>query len=132
MHRFRRQSPTGLVNIGVDETTSSKGNCDPGEDATDAQRVAVTQALEESPDVSSFKYINKDEAYETFLEQFADSPIRDSVTRDDIQDLFEITLAHPDTYQNLVDQLMPMRGISNIQNLDQFFAPLEAKITRIE
>jgi len=99
-------------------------NCDPGQDATEAQKEAIRAAIEKNPEVQQVYYQNKQQAFAEFQDVFKDSPIKDSLTVDEMQDSFRVKLVDPQQYQNLVSQLQLMRGVQKIQDLHQILDPV--------
>jgi cell division transport system permease protein len=100
------------------------GNCDPGQDATDEQKDQIHDAIEKNPEVLKVEYQSKEEAYEEFLNVFKDSPIKDSLTLEEMQDNYRVKLVDPQQYQGLVSQLKLMRGVQKIQDLHQILEPV--------
>src|SRR3954470_8644989 len=83
---------------------------------TDDQRSAIEQQLKGSPEVKSFIYESKDEAYKRFKEQFAQQPdLVNNVGPDALPESFRVELVNPERYsviaaefpngQNGVDQV---------------------------
>jgi len=99
-------------------------NCDPGQDATEEQKDQIRAAIERNPEVYEVFYESKEEAYRQFLEVFKDSPIRDSLTLEEMQDSFRVKLVDPQQYQGLVSQLQLMPGVQKIQDLHQILDPV--------
>jgi cell division transport system permease protein len=83
---------------------------------TDDQRSAIEQQLKSSPEVKSYIYESKDEAYKRFKEQFAQQPdLVNNVGPDALPESFRVELKNPERYsviaaefpngQNGVDQV---------------------------
>src|ERR671932_114404 len=70
----------------------SGDNCDPGVDATDAQKQVIQQTLLANPEVAAngVYFETKQEAYDEFQRAYAGSPIRDSLTVDQMQESFRV------------------------------------------
>jgi len=100
------------------------GNCDPGQDATQEQKDQIKAAIEKNPEVQWVVYETKEEAYEQFQDVFKDSPIKDSLTMDEMQDSFRVKLVDPQQYQGLDSQVGPMRGVQKVQDLHQILDPV--------
>ena len=100
------------------------GNCDPGQGTTDEQRDQIREAIDKNPEVKTSYYQSKEEAYAEFLDVFKDSPIKDSITMEEIQDNFRVKLVDPEKYQGLVSQLRLMKGVQKIQDLHQILDPV--------
>lgn len=108
-------------------TPATQGeNCAPGQATTDAERQAVRDALEASPQVSQVFYQSQDDVFEEFRTTYADSPILASMKPSDMQDLFRVKLSDPEQYQEVTAQVGSMPGVQNVQDLRQFLEPLFA------
>ncbi len=103
---------------------SRGANCQPGQDATDAQRAAVRSALESNAEVDRVYYQTKEEVYEEFKAAYKNSPVLASVQADDMQDLFRIKLKNPQQYQGVRSAVGTMPGVQNVQDLRQYLEPL--------
>ena len=103
---------------------SSGDNCEPGEDATDAQRAAVRSTLESNPEVAQVYYQSKAEVFEEFKDAYADSPILASMSAENMQDLFRIKLVNPEEYQGVRSAVVGMPGVQAVQDLRQYLDPL--------
>jgi cell division transport system permease protein len=99
-------------------------NCDPGLDATQEQKDLIREAIEKNPEVQETLYESKADAYRQFQEVFRDSPIRNSLTLEEMQDSFRVKLVDPQQYEGLVSQVMRMPGVQNVQDLHQILDPV--------
>jgi len=102
----------------------TNGNCDPGQDATQEQKDQIRAAIEKNIEVQQVFYETKAEAYAQFQDVFKDSPIKDSLTMDEMQDSFRVKLTNPQQYGGLVSQIQYMRGVQKIQDLHQILDPV--------
>ena len=102
----------------------TNGNCDPGQDATQEQKDQIEAALKKNIEVQDVFYETKADAFSQFQDVFKDSPIKDSLTMDEMQDSFRVKLIDPQQYAGLVSQIKPMRGVQNIQDLHQILDPV--------
>ena len=93
---------------------SKAGNCDPGQDATDAQREAVRQALEQNSEVQTVYYESKAETFEDFKRVYKDSPVLADMTVDMMQDSFRVKLKNPEQYEGVVSAVA---GLPNIRRV---------------
>ena len=107
---------------------SSSGNCDPGQDATQAQKDAIRQALEKNPEVQEVHYESKQQAYDAFRETFKDSPLLDTLSVDQMQDSYRVKLVNPEEYKGLVAEAGVMPGVQAVVDqhliLDKIFSAL--------
>ncbi|MCL2736991.1 MAG: permease-like cell division protein FtsX [Propionibacteriaceae bacterium] len=100
------------------------GNCDPGQDATQEQKDRLQAAITKNPEVEAVYYETKAEAYAQFQDLFKDSPIKDSLTLDEMQDSFRVKLVDPQQYAGLASQVSLMPGVQKIQDLHQILDPV--------
>ena len=102
----------------------SGNNCDKGLDATQEQKDQIHAVIENSPEVEEVIYESKAEAYDDFQEAFSDSPVKDSLTLEEMQDSYRVKLVDPQQYQSIKSQLSTMRGVQNVQDLHQVLDPI--------
>ena len=93
---------------------------------TDAQRDQIRADLESlQPLVQEIYYESKAEAYARFTEQFADSPIVDSVREDALPESFRVKLSDPTQYDVVASAFAGRPGIEQVNDqrrvLDRFF-----------
>ena len=71
--------------------------CDPGQDATEAQKAEIRRTLETNPEVApeGIYFETKQEAYAEFQKAYEGSPIQDSLTVDQMQESFRVKLKNP-------------------------------------
>lgn len=100
------------------------GQCEDGKSATDDQKRAIEQALRANPEVQEVYYEDKEAAYEEFRRMFADSPILESRTVDQMQDSFRVKLKDPEQYEGVVSEASGLRGVHNVQDLHQVLGNL--------
>ncbi|WP_218184601.1 permease-like cell division protein FtsX [Nigerium massiliense] len=106
-------------------TSASQGpNCDAGQDATQAQKDAIRQALESNPEVQTVYYQSKDQVFEEFKEVYKDSSILSAMSPKDMQDLYRIKLKDPQEYQGVRAAVEGMPGVQAVQDLRQYLEPL--------
>lgn len=108
-------------------TAATQGaNCDPGHDATDAQRATIQQTLESNPEVAAVTYETKDEVFAQFREVYKESAILSSLTAADMQDNFRVKLVNPEEYQGVVSAVQGLPGVQKVQDLRGILEPLFA------
>lgn len=101
-------------------------NCDPGLDATDAQKAAILSAIQANPETQNVTYESKQEAFDEFKRVFAGSSIEDSLTVDQMQDSYRVKLVDPKSYQGLVSEISTMKGVQFVQDLHVYLDPIFA------
>ncbi len=101
-------------------------NCDPGQDATQAQKETIRQVIESNPETAQIFYESKEEAFEEFKKAYADSPIQDTLTVDQMQDSFRVKLKNPNNYQGLVSEVQTLKGVQTVQDLHTYLDPIFA------
>ncbi len=99
-------------------------NCDPGQDATGAQKAAILQAIQQNPETQAVFYESKQQAFDEFKRVFSGSSIEDSLTVDQMQDSYRVKLKNPANYQGLVSQISTMKGVQFVQDLHVYLDPI--------
>ncbi len=99
-------------------------NCDTGQDATDAEKGAVLQAIKQNPETQDVFYESKQQAFDEFKKVFAGSSIQDSLTVDQMQDSYRIKLKNPANYEGLVSEISTMKGVQFVQDLHVYLDPI--------
>jgi cell division transport system permease protein len=70
------------------------------DDVTDEQRSAIESQLDGSPEVASYLYESKEEAYERFRQQFSQQPeLVDNTPQDALPESFRVELVNPERYE---------------------------------
>ncbi|SER68641.1 cell division transport system permease protein [Propionibacterium cyclohexanicum] len=109
-------------------TDGEGGNCESAQGVTDAQRDAIRALLENHPDVQTVYYESKQDAFREFQTTYADNPIKNSLTADQMQDSFRVKLKDPQNYQDVVSAVEGLPGVQAVQDLhtvlDPFFRVL--------
>ena len=100
-------------------------NCDPGQDATDAQKQVIQQTLLSNPEVAGdgVYFETKQMAYDEFQRAYAGSPIRDSLTVEQMQESFRVKLKNPEEYEGVVSSVQGLQGVQKVQDLRQYLDP---------
>lgn len=109
--------------------------CGPGSSSTGCANGPVTpdqqkaiQALLDSPAVAQYindyHYESQTEAYQHFKEQFANSPIVDSVTPDQLPSSFRINLKDPQKYQIISETFSSRPGVETVIDQRQLLEKL--------
>ncbi|WIY83724.1 permease-like cell division protein FtsX [Propionimicrobium sp. PCR01-08-3] len=104
--------------------TSQSGNCEPGQATTDDQRDNINSRLESNPEVLQVFYESKEEAYDEYRNTYADSPLLDSLTVEQMQDSFRIKLVDPENYQGVVSEAASLPGVQNVLDLHEVLDPI--------
>jgi len=85
------------------------------DDVTEAQRSAITQAIDTNTLVLSKTYETKAQAFEKFKVLWRDSPdFVKSVGPDSLPESFRVKLKDPEQYQAFADQIKDLPGIQDI------------------
>ena len=104
---------------------STGATCDPGQDATQEQKDRIRAAIEANPEVQlPVWYETKEDAYKQFQDVFKDSPIKDSLSVEEMQDSFRVKLIDPKQYAGLQSQLQTMRGVQKVVDLHEILDPV--------
>lgn len=105
-------------------TPDSTGGTCTGENTTDVQRAAIESLLKNHPEVDWVQYQSKPEVYEEFRQEYAGSPILDTVKTEDMQDLFRIKLKNPEQYEGVRTAVEKLPGVQTVQDLREYLEPL--------
>lgn len=100
------------------------GQCVDNKAATQAQKDAIRKTLEANPQVQKVYYESKKEAYDEYQRIYKDSPVRDVLTPDTIQDSFRVKLKDPEQYQGVVSQAQGLPGVQAVVDLHTALDPL--------
>lgn len=104
------------VEVRLCTDTSPGVNCIEGV-ATDSQISAVRQMLESAPlstYIEGFEFENREQAYERFLEQFADLPEIEWVLPEFMNEIFWVSLVNPDQADVLIESLSGQLGVERV------------------
>ncbi|MGY1748878.1 permease-like cell division protein FtsX [Modestobacter sp. SYSU DS0511] len=100
------------------------------DDVTEEQRDSIAATLENSPEVASFLYESKAEAYERFTQQFQEQPALIANTPEDaLPESFRVELVNPERYQVIAEQFpVGQNGVEDVRDegdfLDRLFSLL--------
>ena len=118
------------VYLCTEETTG--GTCEPGQATTDGQREYIEKRLNANPEVLQVFYESKEEAYEEFRRVYADSPVLESLTLEQMQDSFRIKLIDPQNYEGVVAEARTLPGVQSVQDLRSVLEPLFAALNGLK
>ncbi|MDF9576123.1 permease-like cell division protein FtsX, partial [Bacillus cereus] len=99
-------------------------NCAPGKDASQADKDAIKAALESDPQVEKVYYESKKDAFEEYQRVYKDSPVKEILTVDTIQDSFRVKLVNPENYREVVAATQTMKGVQAVVDLHTALDPL--------
>ena len=99
-------------------------NCDTGQDATEAEKAAISSAIHQNPETQDVVYESKQMAFDEFKRVFAGSSIEDSLTVDQMQDSYRVKLKDPASYQGLVSEMTTTKGVQFVQDLHVYLDPI--------
>lgn len=100
--------------------------CEPGQGVTEAQKETIRQTLESNPEVApgGVYFETKQDAWEAFQKAYANSPIQDSLTVEQMQESFRVKLKNPEQYEGVVSSVVGLKGVQAIQDLKKYLDPL--------
>jgi cell division transport system permease protein len=85
------------------------------DDVTDAQKTAISEAIQSNPLVLDQKYESREDAFQKFQVIWRDSPdFIKSVTPDSLPESYRVKLKDPEQYAAFADQMRGMAGIQDI------------------
>ncbi|MFJ3956466.1 permease-like cell division protein FtsX [Arthrobacter sp. NPDC090010] len=109
---------------------STTANCSSGpvtkEQQDNLRKTLASDAVRQY--VNDFQFESQQEAYQHFKEQFANSPIVDSVTPDQLPSSFRVNLKDPEKYQVISETFSSQPGVESVidqrQILEKLFAAM--------
>jgi cell division transport system permease protein len=107
-------------------TKDTKGDqCDPGQDASQAQKDLIQQTLVSNPEVApgGVYFESKNQAYAEFQTAYEGNPIQDSLTVDQMQESFRVKLKNPEQYEGVVSAVVGLKGVQTVQDLRKYLDP---------
>ncbi|RNL63094.1 ABC transporter permease [Nocardioides marmoriginsengisoli] len=109
-----------------------KEHCTSGE-ADQAQKSAIEDVLKSHPEVDTYDFRTKDEAFAIFKRVYItddkDSTISSVVTADDMQESYRVTLKNPRNYLEVESALKGMDGVEAVEDLRTVLQPIYNAIT---
>jgi cell division transport system permease protein len=114
----------------VEVTVSLCTNTDAGapcndQPVTDAQRAQISQAIASLPEVETQYYESKQEAYQHFVQQFADEPaLVKNTTPDQLPDSYRVKLRNPQKSDIVISALNGKAGVAEVVDQRKLLAPL--------
>ena len=100
------------------------------DDVTDEQRAAIESRLDASPEVKSFLYESKTEAYERFKQQFSQQPeLVENTPADALPESFRVEMINPERYEVIAAEFPnEQNGVDQVRDegdfLDRLFSLL--------
>ncbi|MGY1845627.1 permease-like cell division protein FtsX [Modestobacter sp. SYSU DS0875] len=100
------------------------------DDVTEEQRDSIAATLANSPEVATFIYESKAEAYQRFTQQFQEQPALIANTPEDaLPESFRVELVNPERYQVIAEQFpVGQNGVEDVRDegdfLDRLFSLL--------
>ncbi|WP_277035228.1 permease-like cell division protein FtsX [Propionimicrobium lymphophilum] len=105
-------------------SSTAGGNCEPGQDTSQVQRDLIRERLEANPQVEQVFYESKQDAYDEYRRTYADSPLLDSLTVEQMQDSFRLKLVDPQNYQGVVAEAEKLPGVQNVLDMHEVLDPV--------
>ena len=100
------------------------------DDVTDEQRADIESRLDASPEVKSFLYESKEEAYERFQQQFSQQPeLVENTPADALPESFRVEMVNPERYEVIAAEFPnEQNGVDQVRDegdfLDRLFSLL--------
>lgn len=95
--------------------------------ATDAQKQAIEQVMVDSPEVESYRFETKEEAFEKVKKLLGDKQFEGPnpvMTADDMSEAYWITLKNPREFEGIKSAVIGLDGVSNIRDERDTVKPL--------
>jgi cell division transport system permease protein len=120
------------VSVFLCPATSPEPTCAGGE-VTDEQKQAIRDALDEAevaPYVEEVFFETKEQAFDSFREQFGDQSWASVATVDDMNSSYRIKLTDPSQYQVVADVVSGRQGVEKVEDQRRLFDRLFLVIDR--
>jgi cell division transport system permease protein len=91
-------------------------------DVTEEQRAAIEEQLDASPEVKSYLYESKEEAYARFQQQFAQQPeLVENTPEDALPESFRVELVNPERYPVIAEEFPDgQNGVDKVRDEGEF------------
>jgi cell division transport system permease protein len=96
-------------------------------EVTDAQKQAISQVVDDSPEVDDFRFESKEEAFQKVKELLGPEKFEGSnpaATAEDMPQSIWITLNDPDQYQGITSAIVGLDGVSQVRDQRDVVGPL--------
>lgn len=104
-------------------------------EVTDAQKQAIEEVVQDNPQVDSFRFESKDEAFDKVKELLGPERFEGkdpAATADDMRQSVWITLKNPEEYEGIVSAVQGLDGVSSVRDLRSVIAPIIGSINMIQ
>ena len=98
-----------------------------GGEVTEEQMQRVEEAIKESPEVASYRFESKDQAFEKVKDLYGEDQFdgpNPAMTADDMPQSFWITLKDPEQFEGVTSAVVGLDGVSQIRDLRETLKPL--------
>ncbi len=112
------------VTVYLCNAESKGAGCDAGQDVTDAEKKAVEQTLRQNPNVAEVYYESKSDAFTEFQSVYKNSPLADTLTKEQMPESYRVKLKDAEQYQSVADSVSGLRGVDFVMDLHKILDPL--------
>ena len=121
------------ITVFMCNQNSRTPNCADGE-ITTAQRLAIRDAIQKNPEVSSYYHQTKEQAFATWKKVYiskdkSEQEIYSTVTAKDMQESYWVQLKNPNQFRGVESALSGMQGVAAVRDLRQVLKPIYFWIT---
>jgi cell division transport system permease protein len=96
-------------------------------EVTDAQKTRITKVIEDNPEVDSYRYESKEEAFEKIKDLLGADRFEGpnpAATAEDMPESVWITLKDPDEYAGIQSAIVGLDGVSNVRDQRLIVGPV--------
>ena len=96
-------------------------------EVTDAQKVRITKVIEDNPEVDSYRFESKEEAFAKIKDLLGADKFEGpnpAATADDMPESVWITLKDPDEYAGIESAIVGLDGVSNVRDQRKIVGPV--------
>ncbi|HET6153040.1 MAG TPA: permease-like cell division protein FtsX [Marmoricola sp.] len=125
------------VTVMLCNQNSQSPHCSSGE-VNDAQKTEIQKVLSTHPDVKSYSYRTKAQAFAIWKRIYVsprdstEKAVFSSVTANDMQESYLVNLKDPNKYQGIEDALAGMDGVDHVRDLRDVLNPIYYVMNRLK
>lgn len=103
-------------------------------EVTDAQKQAIDDVVADNPEVSSFYFESKEEAYAKVQKLYGDDAQDGTlrVTADDMPQSVWITLKNPESFEGITSAVQGLDGVSKVRDYREIIKPIIGSINLLQ
>jgi cell division transport system permease protein len=124
------------IRVYMCNDNSRSPHCTSGE-VNDAQKEAIVNVLDTHPEVKSYEFESKQQAYDVWRKIYiskdeTEQEIYSAVTAEDMREAYIVTLNNPEKYLGVESALSGMEGVDSVSDLREVLQPILAAFDKMK